>query len=685
MTCRSVCGTIGAAALLAAMLHNAACSDPVAALSPAGATTSRGAAQYRPVAATLTATQKWQLLREKIRYVFVIFQENRSFDHYFGTYPGADGLFRDGARIPVPGSVQRIRNTDGSYADIAPFLIPRTITDAHGTAVPLYPEDTATVDHSHRGMLHGLHLDGATQRLARNDGYALAQQRLHYAGDAASDATVVDATGAPPAANPTLIEKQMGELAMAHLDCDTVPFLWQFADRFALFDDFHQTTIGPSTPNAIALIAGQSGETQWALHPQQGDPTGLTVPNATDSGPFAGGPADKSADPLPYGPNRSWLKPQRSLTFATLPLAFLGGAVTDVVGADPDPNTDLADLHADIPTIAARNPAVPWGWYQQGLGAEPFDGTTTADGVPHPPHGAYIVHHNGPQYFAYLGTNPRIRGQLHGLQDFFETVAARHLPEQGGVFYVRGGFYNNDGLVTLDPSPAVRRKFAGNDDHPGYADAQISEALVADAVDAVAASPYWAQSAIIVTYDETDGLYDHALPRIRARGPDGQALVGGPRIPAILISPYAAAHTVAHAYAEHSSVIRFIDLLFGLVPLADLPDEQRGRALGRSQAETFQQPDLGPADDLVAPMSDLADAFDNDRLAGTAAPLPPDYAIIPEPTIRALPHYNGAGCSALHITPTDYRNGVAIDPPPPDFNPRPALTPGVPSAGGWTP
>ena len=36
---------------------------------------------------------KFELLRGRVKYVFVIFQENRSFDHYFGTYPGANGLF----------------------------------------------------------------------------------------------------------------------------------------------------------------------------------------------------------------------------------------------------------------------------------------------------------------------------------------------------------------------------------------------------------------------------------------------------------------------------------------------------------------------------------------------------------------------------------------------------------------
>ncbi len=60
---------------------------------------------------------------------------------------------------------------------------------------------------------------------------------------------------------------QKGELVVSHVDCDTVPFLWSYADRFTLFDNFFDTVIGPSTPNAIAMIAGQSGLTQWVKHP----------------------------------------------------------------------------------------------------------------------------------------------------------------------------------------------------------------------------------------------------------------------------------------------------------------------------------------------------------------------------------------------------------------------------------
>ena len=668
-------------AALAALLPRFASAD----IAPAGADGTAGAAQYRPLGrmARPDAAELWRLLRSQVRYVFIVFQENRSFDHYFATYPGADGLFADGHRRDVPGAVQRIRDIDGSFATIAPFLIPRHITDAAGQDVPLYPEDTQSTNHSHDGILHGLHLDAATHRIARNDGYALAQEHLYFAGDGSGVADITGPGGALPPP-PMLAQKQAAELAVAHVDCDTIPLLWQYADRFTLFDNFHQTTIGPSAPNAIAMIAGQTGETQWALHPEQADPVHFTLPNAGDSPPYGGSDADPSRDSLPYGVHEKRAHGQRNLTFATLPLSLFGSEMAAVVQADPDPGADLVDIRQDIPAVAAHNHPVPWGWYQQGFAAEPFDDTATPDGVIHPPHASYVVHHNAAQYFGYLADNPRVRAHLHGLQDFHDAVAARKLPEQGGVFYVRGGYYNNGGLTPLDPTPAIRRQFAGNDDHPSYSDAQISEASVADAVNAIAASPYWDHSVIIVTYDETDGLYDHVPPRIRALGPDGLPLTGGPRIPAIVISPFSAAHTVAHGYAEHSSVIRFIETLFRLTPLAQLPDEQRGRALGAEQAATLHQTTLGPAD-ADADMGDLSEAFDPDRLRGAAPLLPADYAMIPRATVTGLPHYAGAGCRALHIVPTDYVNGAPIDPPPPDFNPRPHQSPGIPAAGNWTP
>ena len=254
----------------------------------------------------------------------------------------------------------------------------------------------------------------------------------------------------------------------------------------------------------------------------------------------------------------------------------------------------------------------------------------------------------------------------------------KQLPESG-VFYLRGGYGNIRGWKPLDPNPKLADVYSGNDDHPGYSDTQISEGLLAEEINAIAASPYWSQSAIIITYDESDGLYDHAQPRIRSHDANGLPLEQGPRIPAIVISPYAVAHGVSHVPSEHSSIIKFVDDLFNLIPLADLPDEMRARQIG---ADQFGQPNLGPADDKVEGVGDMSSAFDTLRLMGKRAPLSAEYATIPAAEITHFPHTNGAGCKQLKITPTDW---ALPNPVPADFNPRPDTTPGVPTAGGWTP
>ena len=622
---------------------------------------------------------KLALLRQHVKYVFVLFQENRSFDFEFGTFPGADGLFSPGAKA---GFTQPLVDTSGKVGSISPFLIPQTVTNATGKTVKLYPADTASVDHSHVGINNGMDVASG---VPRNDRYALDEEKLttDQAGQIVSRSTGALLAKLPP---PTLIQKQLGELVMAHIDCDTIPFLWQYADRFTLLDNFRQTTIGPSTPNAIAMIAGQSGETQWALHPELAsnntqNPDVMAsggVPMVSDPGPFAGSDRDPAKRKPPYNATDSNpVKPTLNQTYASLPLSFMGPSIDKTIEADQNPTMDLLDVQDDVKTIGTTNPlAVPWGWYQEGYDHEKTDGSGPAS------HAGYIVHHEGPQYFGYLGDNTTVQDRnLHGLGDFFTDVAAGRLSDRGGVYYVRGGYGNIDGLKPLDPNPTVQKNFPGNDDHPAYSDAQISEALVADSVNAIASSRYWPNSAIIITYDETDGLYDHALPKIRSYDPEGSPLSGGPRIPAIIISPYAVAHGISHAYAEHSSVIKFIDELFSLVPLGDLPDEAKGRRLGLSE---FKQAELGPGD-TVAGMDDLFSAFDDRRLSGAAPPLPAGYAIIPAASVASLPHYGGTGCAALQIVPTDYRNGVLTDPPPADFNPRPQSTPGVPTSGHWTP
>ena len=220
----------------------------------------------------------------------------------------------------------------------------------------------------------------------------------------------------------------------------------------------------------------------------------------------------------------------------------------------------------------------------------------------------------------------------------------------------------------------MQKYFRGDDDHPAYSDAQISEALVARAINAIAASPYWSQSAIIVTWDDSEGDYDHVRPPVRATGPDGSVIGNGPRVPLLVISPYARAHAIVSAEGTAGSVVKFADPLFDLPPLATLPDELEGRKQGELR---FQQSGLGPDDALTDNVTDLLGAFDPARLSGKVPPLPAAYAMIPADVVNTLPQQSGYGCKDVGIVPVDIARKIpnAI---PADFNPRPRTTPTPP-------
>ena len=595
----------------------------------------------------ISREQLLKLEHDKIHYVFVIYQENRSFDSYFGTFPGADGLYSQ-KPADTPGFTQVILNTDGSATTIQPFRI----------GPEQYAADLDDVDHSHPALVAKMDI---RDNVPRMDKFALFEERKHS-----------------PTGSPSLQAKQFGELAMAHEDCDTVPLLWNYADRFVLFDRVFQEMIGPSTLGNLAIIGAQTGQTQWALHPDEafkGD-GGSTpgVPVLNDDDPFWGSQLDSSAHKMPVNPRdfRYGVEPgtQINLTYATLPLTLQGSHLGGTVRSDRDPDGDLGDVSDDVKFISgAGKGQIPFGWYEEGYDKEatdPDEGPVDADGL----HASYVTHHNGPQYFGYISNNPAMRSQLHGLGDFFRALDSRTLPPRG-VFFVKGGYRNLSGIKPADPYPAAQKNFQGDDDHPGYSDSQISEAMVARAVNKIAASPYWNHSVIIVTWDDSEGDYDHVRPPIRAYGPDGSPITDGPRVPLLLISPYAKAHFIASAEGNHASVVKFIDRTFRLTPLALLPDEVKGRNLGKQE---FHQQNLGPQDALTPDVTDLLQGLSAARLTGHAPLLPPSYAHVPESQIDNLPQKTGYGCADLGIVPTDRALGIQ-NKIPADFNPRPKTQP----------
>ena len=155
-------------------------------------------------------------------------------------------------------------------------------------------------------------------------------------------------------------------------------------------------------------------------------------------------------------------------------------------------------------------------------------------------------------------TNPALRKNVqHGLDDFITEA------EHGTL-------------------PAVSFLKPGDDDgHPGYSTLAAFENFTARAIAAVQNNPkLWKSTAIFVTFDEGGGYYDSGYIQPVSFFGDG------PRVPMIVVSPYARRDYVDHTYTDHVSILKFIEANWGLRPLTSV---QRGQPAepdaGRLRAE----------------------------------------------------------------------------------------------------
>ena len=611
-----------------------------------------------------------KLLQENIKYVFVIFNENHSFDNEFGTFPGVNGLYSDGqnprSAQDTPGFTQTYTGANNATVMVQPFRIG---PQQNSSVVD-------SVDHSHTGLAKKIDVVNGN---AMMDGFA----KDEYTRFASSGSAAGIAEGT-----------QFARLVMSHIDGNTIPFMWQWASRFTIFDNIFATEDTPSTPNAVAMIAGQSGETQWVKHGPNGQAytvgshSGTTQgpPLVNDPQPFYGSQYDTTTtNKQPAGAKESYADTNIAsiLTFASLPLTFQGGGITAVLNGNLNPSTDLPDIQQDIPFIQNLwTKPVNWRWYQEGYDLESTDTNGVAS------HLSYVSHHNGAQYFGYIADTPAMSSSLRGITDFYNDMVNNKLP-QGGVFYIRGGYQNQLGLKPAITNPitpaaeiaAINAAKAGDDDHPSYSDRQLSEANAAVVINLIASNPeIWAHSAIIITYDESDGFYDHVPPRILSYGPDGLPLSRGERVPLILISPFARAHAASHVEGDHNAVIETINMIFGLPALASLPDEAQALADGNTPAFNafgpagFQQKYLGPRDINSSISESLLSGFDPLKLIGASELIPASMAVIPENVIATLPHYGGYGLNAIGIIPEDVNQGI-VNNIPAGFNPLPSTYP----------
>jgi phospholipase C len=185
------------------------------------------------------------------------------------------------------------------------------------------------------------------------------------------------------------------------------------------------------------------------------------------------------------------------------------------------------------PTIGDRlNDAnVSWVWYSGG-----WNNAVIGHADP-----LFQFHHQPFAYFAnYAEGTPGRAAHLKDENDYYSDVAGGKLP---AVTFIK----------PLGP----------DNEHPGYATLLNGQQHVADLVSAIQNSPYWQDTAIIITYDEHGGRWDHVPPPVIDKwGP-------GLRVPTIVISPFARKGFVDHTQYDTTSILRLIEERWNLEPLAD--------------------------------------------------------------------------------------------------------------------
>jgi len=500
----------------------------------AGAAAVIGAPWVRTLRAAPAVAADLQGPREKIDHIVVIFQENRSFDHYFGAY-----------RPPGGGAVEGLLDRDGKVdahftglqksAGGAPYAylpLPYQIPGFAGALIenkPFHlspyipPSDNVPWDPMHHFFRMFAQIDRGKMDLF----VALALPGKH--------AFLPTTRGLTPA-QMMLAESTPSGAVLGYYTREDLPDYHRLADEYVLFDHFFQAMSGGSTGNALYLVAGRSavntklpppavGSLEPPLFDRPYDKNGILI---NDLAPI-NGPTETFMGPLELAP------PPEQQTY---------------------------------PNIGDRLNAasLSWAWYNEGWNAvQPWalktafdagDGSVVVDSAE-----GYLPHHNPFQYFPSWAANVKA-GRMRDAADFFEDVKAGKLP--------RLSFIKASG---------------GHDEHPADSAPRWGEQWVMGLLRALGDSALWEKTAVIITYDEGGGFWDHVAPPM----PDAYGC--GTRVPALLISPFARRGYIDHRIADTTSVLAFITARFGLAPL----QPRDGAAHNLLEGFDFSQQPRAPA------------------------------------------------------------------------------------------
>jgi len=492
-----------------------------------------------------------------IQHLVVIFQENVSFDHYFATYPVAANL---------PGEPPFTASPDTpSVNGLTPELLTHNPNLSNPQRLDRSQALTCDQDHGYSDEQSAADM-GLMDQFVQKTGHQLTLvQCLTSVGDTAP----VSSTSPNYA-------------VMDYYDGNTVTGIWNLAQHFAMDDNAYGTTFGPSTPGALNVVAGQTYGT-------------LCGPaSAVINAPVCG-----STAPTP-------------------PTNFDGLGTTY---SDSDPYYDMCstapaaeggDAHTSAQTIAMtgtnvgdllNSKGVTWGWFEGGFddGYVPGQGTpptpaqvcsenhkniggaSVTDYIPHHEPFEYYAStanpaHNPPSSVAMIGHTDAANHQ-YDLADFWAAADAGNMP---AVSYIKAPAYE--------------------DGHAGYSDPLDEQSFLATTINHLEQLPTWRSTAVVITYDDSDGWYDHQMGAIVDQSNtstgssaqidtlSGAGLCGsnpaavpstdatptqvaqpeegrcgyGPRLPFLVVSPWARTNFVSNQLVDQSSVVSFIEDNWGL-------------------------------------------------------------------------------------------------------------------------
>jgi len=525
-----------------------------------------------------------------IKHLVVIFQENVSFDHYFGTYPKAANTSGQRFRA-APGTpkVNNLLDTPGA-GGTGNLLTNNPNKDATGNQVnprrydPANINDVLTCDQNH---------DYGPEQMAFNGG------AMDKFVTTVGTGTGTSATGQPCNASDV----------MNYYDGNTVTGLWNYAQHFAMSDNSFGTTFGPSSPGAINLISGDTGGVGLMIN--GADTNGDTVPDGvgghtlvSDAQPYYDDCSTRDAASM-TGKNIGDLLNAAGLSWGW----FQGGftpttSFATATGGTQPTSTFIPDqFKGKFATPPASDEGLCNAVHPVGAGIGGTGGTTPGptnygnknDYIPHHEPFQYYAstanpHHLPPTSLSAIGTDTQ--SYVNGAPQF---NTANHQYDISNFNALVGAIAH--GYISPDHLPAVSfLKAPGyQDGHAGYSDPFDEQQFIVNEINALERTPDWSSTAVVISYDDSDGWYDHVFSGIHNTsntsgvanppGPQdfltGTGLCGdttanpplagqngrcgyGPRLPLLVISPWAKRNFVAHTISDQSSITKFIEDNWGL-------------------------------------------------------------------------------------------------------------------------